>query len=148
MYRHHQIPLVVDEWTSEYHWCNGRQEKTEVFVEDKPVPVPLLVSQIQRRFSWHWTWVSVMRSRRLTAWTMARPNALCFLRNFGRNYSNSWNWSWLLGASAKLRKTTSSFVISYKVTNWMHQISRSCRLCGRSGHITRTKRTNCHVYSW
>jgi len=64
---------VGDEWTGKYHWCNGRQEKTEVFVEDKPVPVPLLVSQIPRGFSWHWTWVTVMRGRRLTAWTMARP---------------------------------------------------------------------------
>jgi len=53
MYRHRQVLLVVDEWMCECHWCNGRQEKTEVFVEDNPGPVPLLVSQFQRGFSWH-----------------------------------------------------------------------------------------------
>jgi hypothetical protein len=53
MYRQRQLALVVDDWMNVYDWSNGRQEKTEVFVDETPIPVTLIVSQIQRGFSWH-----------------------------------------------------------------------------------------------
>jgi hypothetical protein len=53
MYRHCHLPVLVDEWMNVDRWCNGGQEKTEVFVEEKPVPLPRLVSQIQHGLSWH-----------------------------------------------------------------------------------------------
>jgi hypothetical protein len=53
----------------EWNW----QGKTEVRGE-KPVSVLLFPSQVLHGLTRHRTWASAVRGRRLTAWTMARPN--------------------------------------------------------------------------
>lgn len=58
------------------HWQNDRewywQGKTAV-LGGKPVPVALYTPQIPHELTWAWTWGSLMRGWRLTAWPMAWP---------------------------------------------------------------------------
>ena len=58
------------------HWWNDRewywQGKTAVF-GGKPVPVALCTPQIPHGQTYVWTWGSMVRGWRLTAWPMAWP---------------------------------------------------------------------------
>jgi hypothetical protein len=61
-----------DIWVNIQQWWNDIDRKTEG-LREKPVPVPLYPPQIPHGLPWAWTWASVVRSWRLTAWTLAWP---------------------------------------------------------------------------
>jgi hypothetical protein len=102
----------------EWKW----QGKTEVLGK-KPVPVPLCPPQIPHGL----TWASAVRGRRLTAWATARSLPQQLLKNhfLSRKVKKPTSHFYIcpfLGAFAKLRKATISFVTSVYPSVSMEQL--------------------------
>jgi hypothetical protein len=81
------VPAPDVRWMWSSQWNQNWQGKQKY--SEKPTPVPLYQPQIPRDLTWARTRAAAVGSRRLTAWAMARPLAVCVYMN---NRSVVWEY--------------------------------------------------------